>query len=65
VPARLVRAEAGAELRIGHPSGVILVDAAIERRAEGPHVTAATVFRSARRLFQGEVLYRPLETGLA
>ncbi len=45
-------------LRIGHPSGVVLVDAAIEPRDGGVHVRQATVYRTARRLFQGEVLYR-------
>ncbi len=45
-----------APIRIAHPSGTILV--AAERRPDGtvPH---ATVFRTARRLFQGEVLWHP------
>lgn len=46
-------------LRIGHPSGVVLVDADIETvPAGGICVRQATVYRTARRLFQGEVLYR-------
>lgn len=45
-------------LRIGHPSGVVIVDAGVETRPEGVHVHHATVYRTARRLFQGEVLYR-------
>ena len=45
-------------LRIGHPSGVVMVDAAVETRPAGVHIRHATVYRTARRLFQGEVLYR-------
>lgn len=45
-------------LRIGHPSGVVLVAAAVETRRDGVHISHATVYRTARRLFQGEVLYR-------
>ena len=45
-------------LRIGHPSGVVMVDAAVENRPAGVHIRHATVYRTARRLFQGEVLYR-------
>ena len=48
----------GGPLRIGHPSGVVMVDAGVETRPEGVHVRHATVYRTARRLFQGEVLYR-------
>ena len=35
-----------------------MVDAAVETRPEGVHIRHATVYRTARRLFQGEVLYR-------
>ncbi len=45
-------------LRIAHPSGVVMVDAGVEDRPDGIHVRHATVYRTARRLFQGEVLYR-------
>jgi len=56
---RLVPARAHeGPLRISHPSGVVIVDAAVEARPEGVHVRHATVYRTARRLFQGEVLYR-------
>lgn len=59
VPWRMLRQEAHAgPLRIGHPSGVVLVDADVETREDGVHVRQATVYRTARRLFQGEVLYR-------
>ena len=54
----LVRsADASAPVRIGHPSGTILVAAEVSTRADRVHVQHATVFRTARRLFQGEVLY--------
>ena len=44
-------------LRIGHPSGVILVAATVEEDGAGMwRVPTATVFRTARRLFQGDVL---------
>ncbi|GIL41684.1 2-methylaconitate cis-trans isomerase PrpF family protein [Roseiterribacter gracilis] len=52
----LVRASESS-LRIGHPSGVIVVAADTQLRADGSlHVAAASVFRTARRLFQGDVL---------
>jgi 2-methylaconitate cis-trans-isomerase PrpF len=46
-----------AKLRIGHPSGVMAVAADVRITANGIEVPSATVFRTARRLFQGEVLY--------
>jgi 2-methylaconitate cis-trans-isomerase PrpF len=46
------------DVRIGHPSGVVLVAADVETRPEGVRIRHATVYRTARRLFQGEVLYR-------
>jgi 2-methylaconitate cis-trans-isomerase PrpF len=45
-------------LRIGHPSGVVLVDAETDPEAKGVLVRYATVYRTARRLFTGEVYYR-------
>ena len=57
IPAALARA-AGADLRLGHPSGTILVAAEATGAGAGLHVPSATVYRTARRLFQGEVLYR-------
>jgi 2-methylaconitate isomerase len=45
-------------LRIGHPSGVTRVDADVETADGCVRVRQATVYRTARRLFQGEVLYR-------
>jgi hypothetical protein len=47
---------------IGHPSGVVLVDAEMESRPGEVRVRHATVYRTARRLFTGEVYYRaPLQ----
>lgn len=52
------------QIRIAHPSGTIVVDAAVERRRERPdaapaaHAAYAAVYRTARRLFEGSVLYR-------
>ena len=59
VPYRLLAeaARSGA-VRIGHPSGVVLVAAEVETGQGGVHIRQATVYRTARRLFQGEVLYR-------
>jgi 2-methylaconitate cis-trans-isomerase PrpF len=59
VPNRLIGSGNGAsDIRIGHPSGVIVVDAAVRETNRGIDVPHATVYRTARRLFQGEVLYR-------
>ena len=44
-------------VRIGHPSGSILVAAEVVPGGDGYRVPFATVFRTARRLFQGEVFY--------
>ena len=44
-------------VRIGHPSGSVLVAAKVELSNDGYRVPFATVFRTARRLFQGEVLH--------
>jgi 2-methylaconitate cis-trans-isomerase PrpF len=49
--------EPGAPVRVGHPSGSILVAAEVTESSDGYRVPAATVFRTARRLFQGDVLY--------
>ena len=48
--------DASAPLRIAHPSGTIMVAAQVQPDLTVPH---ATVFRTARRLFQGEVLWQP------
>lgn len=48
-------------IRIAHPSGLVMVDAKVDgaNGAEGPHAEYAAVYRTARRLFEGSVLYRP------
>jgi 2-methylaconitate isomerase len=51
-------ADPAAPVRIAHPSGSILVAAAVTQEGDAWRVPSATVFRTARRLFQGEVLYR-------
>ena len=48
-----------APIRIAHPSGTMMVAAEIGPDLTVPH---ATVFRTARRLFQGEVLWQPPTT---
>jgi 2-methylaconitate isomerase len=54
LPAELCAATRGA-LRIGHASGTTLVEA--DADAATGRVLHASVYRTARRLFQGEVLY--------
>lgn len=54
LPAQLCSSSAG-PLRIGHPSGVIVVEAELDRTSG--EVRHASVYRTARRLFQGQVLY--------
>ena len=46
-----------APVRIAQPSGVMLVAAEVRTGARGLDVPYATVFRTARALFRGEVLY--------
>ena len=49
------------QIRIAHPSGVIVVDACVRPAANAtaqPHAEYAAVYRTARRLFEGRVLYR-------
>lgn len=46
-------------IRIGHPSGTILVDARVEQGPDGAfRADHGAVYRSARRLFEGAVVYR-------
>jgi 2-methylaconitate cis-trans-isomerase PrpF len=49
---------ADGDIRVGHPSGVLSVDAVSQTLDGTPHISAATVYRTARRLFEGNVLYR-------
>lgn len=52
---RIVGDSGGAAIRIGHPSGTITVDADVVVEAGQAHARSACVYRSARRLFAGEV----------
>ena len=54
LPAQCCGSAAGA-LRIGHPSGTIMVEA--DQDLDSGRIRHASVYRTARRLFQGEVLY--------
>jgi 2-methylaconitate isomerase len=56
VPALL--SQAAGPIRIAHPSGVTLVDAQVSSRGSETHAEFGAVYRTARRLFEGNVLYR-------
>jgi len=58
IPNRIVGAGRAGDVRIGHPSGVVLVAAEVRDGAAGLEAPYATVYRTARRLFQGDVFYR-------
>jgi 2-methylaconitate cis-trans-isomerase PrpF len=59
IPYDLCGAASG-PVRIGHPSGTTVVDAAVAADVTGAAMRAeyGAVYRSARRLFDGNVLYR-------
>lgn len=58
IPHRLCTADTG-PLRIGHASGTTVVDAEVTAGPDGqPEALYGAVFRSARRLFEGNVLAR-------
>ncbi|CAN7447297.1 putative methylaconitate Delta-isomerase PrpF [Phenylobacterium sp. LjRoot225] len=57
IPQRLRRAADG-PTRIGHPSGTTLVDAAVTGEGDDLRALHGAVYRTARRLFEGAVLYR-------
>jgi 2-methylaconitate cis-trans-isomerase PrpF len=61
IPQQLAGTAPEGNLRIGHASGVVLVAADARVTANGIEVPYATVYRTARRLFQGEVFYPALE----
>lgn len=46
------------QIRIAHPSGVIVVDAAVSHDESSCEVLSATIYRTARKLFAGEVYFR-------
>jgi 2-methylaconitate cis-trans-isomerase PrpF len=62
IPSELAReAAAGRPIRIGHASGVVVADAAVQpdpARRGGQQCLHATLYRTARRLFEGTVLIR-------
>ena len=55
-----LRRALGGRVTIGHASGTLQVDAELAPGADGqmPHARSASLHRTARRLFQGRVLYR-------
>jgi 2-methylaconitate cis-trans-isomerase PrpF len=61
IPNALARKPPGAStIRIAHASGRIVVDAEVDGAGAGPpHAAYAAVYRTARRLFDGRVHYRP------
>ena len=46
-------AEPGADVRLGHPSGMLPLDAAVTRLGGDYHAERVTVYRTARRLMEG------------
>jgi 2-methylaconitate cis-trans-isomerase PrpF len=48
-------AKPGADVRLGHPSGVLPLDAAVAKQAGEYHAERVTVYRTARRLMEGWV----------
>lgn len=55
-------APASGPIRIAHPSGIVVVDAEVTAGGDGGemHAEYGAVFRTARRLFDGHVCYRPI-----
>jgi 2-methylaconitate cis-trans-isomerase PrpF len=45
----------GADLRLGHPSGLLPLDASVSLRDGKPWARQVTVYRTARRLMEGFV----------
>jgi 2-methylaconitate isomerase len=61
VPGSIPESLSGAKgpIRIAHPSGVTLVDASVSVSNTGEvKAEFGAVYRSARRLFEGNVIYR-------
>ena len=48
-------AKPGADVRLGHPSGVLPLDAAVIRQGGDYMAERVTVYRTARRLMEGYV----------
>jgi 2-methylaconitate cis-trans-isomerase PrpF len=55
---QMLRPNQSGAIRVGHPSGMLMVDATAEVTAGSAVVAQASLYRTARRLFQGEVFYR-------
>ena len=55
VVAQVLRSSAEGALRLGMPSGILSVDATVERRDGHWNASKGTFFRTARRLFDGRV----------
>jgi 2-methylaconitate cis-trans-isomerase PrpF len=55
IPHQLANARRSGPLRLGMPSGVISVDAAVRRVGEGWHADHGSFYRTTRRLFEGWV----------
>ena len=53
--ARRARATRSDDVRLGHPSGVLPLDAAVSSRDGEPWAERVTVYRTARRLMEGWV----------
>ncbi|MFM9848264.1 MAG: 2-methylaconitate cis-trans isomerase PrpF family protein [Hyphomicrobiaceae bacterium] len=62
IPYEMARRYIGgtSQVRIGHASGVIVVDAKVAPSGDNgePHAEYGAVYRTARRLFEGRVLYQ-------
>lgn len=54
----LLRRTGDGPIRIGHPSGMTLVDAAVVEAGGELKALHGAVYRTARRLFEGAVIYR-------
>lgn len=57
LPHEACRSQSG-PIRIAHPSGITVVDARLRLDDAGPHATLGAVYRTARRLFEGNVAFR-------
>jgi 2-methylaconitate cis-trans-isomerase PrpF len=53
VVAEATTASAGGDVRLGHPSGVLPIDARVSTRDGQPRAEHVTVYRTARRLMEG------------
>ena len=57
LPHRLASAANGNAIRLAHPSGVIVVDSEVTENQGTLHAVRGSVYRTARRLFDGFVYY--------